>query len=227
MSRGRSTAAAVLAALLLAACAAGPAAPEPAASAPAEGDAGGSQTGASAEASGPEPASSPGGPTQEPIVPSPGDPASRPTAALAPSPEGLAADVFAFSAPIVGGGQAEGGEFAGQDLALWFWAPWCPSCNQEAPGVAQMARQFEGQVRVVGVASRDQVPAMEAFVAEHGLEHVTSIADVDGAVWERFGVVGQPTWIFVDGETGAVARHLGLLGDDDLTAIVQTLVAAG
>jgi len=78
---------------------------------------------------------------------------------------------------------------------------------------------------VVGVASRDEAPAMEAFVAEHGLEHVTNIVDVDGAVWQRFGVVGQPTWIFIDGETGALARHLGLLAQDDLAALLQALDA--
>lgn len=66
---------------------------------------------------------------------------------------------------------------------------------------------------------------MEAFVAEHGLEHVTTIADVDGAVWQRFGVVGQPTWIFVDGETGAVAQRFGFLAEDDLAAILQTLAS--
>ena len=26
--------------------------------------------------------------------------------------------------PAVGGGQIDGGELAGKDLALWFWAPW-------------------------------------------------------------------------------------------------------
>jgi hypothetical protein len=29
-----------------------------------------------------------------------------------------------FTVPAVGGGQIDGGELAGRDLALWFWAPW-------------------------------------------------------------------------------------------------------
>jgi len=90
-----------------------------------------------------------------------------------------------------------------------------------------LARQFEDRVRVVGVASRDEAPAMDAFVAEHGLEHVTSIADVDGAVWQRFGVVGQPTWIFVDGETGAVTQRFGFLAEAELEALLQTLESSG
>ncbi len=48
-------------------------------------------------------------------------------------------------------------------------------------------------------------------------------ADVEGEVWRRFGVVGQPTWVFVDGETGASARHLGFLSDADLAKVLSTL----
>ncbi len=29
-----------------------------------------------------------------------------------------------FAAPAVDGGQVVGAEFAGQALAVWFWAPW-------------------------------------------------------------------------------------------------------
>jgi hypothetical protein len=29
-----------------------------------------------------------------------------------------------FKAPKLGGGQVVGSDFAGKDVALWFWAPW-------------------------------------------------------------------------------------------------------
>jgi len=32
--------------------------------------------------------------------------------------------VLDFSAPRVGGGTVEGADYAGKDLAIWFWAPW-------------------------------------------------------------------------------------------------------
>ena len=31
---------------------------------------------------------------------------------------------FYFTAPAVGGGQIDLGDLAGQDIVLWFWAPW-------------------------------------------------------------------------------------------------------
>jgi hypothetical protein len=29
-----------------------------------------------------------------------------------------------FTAPALGGGTIDGADFAGHDLAMWFWAPW-------------------------------------------------------------------------------------------------------
>ena len=33
-------------------------------------------------------------------------------------------EVLRFSAPRLGGGTVEGEDFSGEDVALWFWAPW-------------------------------------------------------------------------------------------------------
>jgi peroxiredoxin len=71
---------------------------------------------------------------------------------------------------------------------------------------------------VIGVASRDTVEEMEAFVDRHGLADVVNIADPDGVVWDRFGVFGQPTWAFVDGETGEVTVRFGGLGQQGVLA---------
>lgn len=89
--------------------------------------------------------------------------------------------------------------------------------------VAQVAREFEDRVPVVGVASRDQVEAMQAFVERHDLSHVPHAADVDGEVWERFGITGQPAWVFVDGETGAVTREFGALDEAALSEHLEQL----
>jgi hypothetical protein len=33
-------------------------------------------------------------------------------------------EVLRFSAPRLGGGRVVGADYAGRDVALWFWAPW-------------------------------------------------------------------------------------------------------
>jgi hypothetical protein len=50
---------------------------------------------------------------------------SRKGASASPTPGSPApAEVLGFTAPRLGGGTIEGAEFAGRDVAFWFWAPW-------------------------------------------------------------------------------------------------------
>lgn len=65
----------------------------------------------------------------------PEDPATTTTEASAPStvpssPDTAPSDSVAVAWPhdwteeLVGGGLFDAGDYAGQDLVLWFWAPW-------------------------------------------------------------------------------------------------------
>lgn len=82
---------------------------------------------------------------------------------------------------------------------------------------------MSSETQIIGVAIRDDLAAMEEFVVRHELGRVPQVADVDGVVSARLGIVGQPAWVFVDGETGAVTRHLGFLDAAALTARVSAL----
>lgn len=79
-----------------------------------------------------------------------------------------------------------------------------------------MARQRDGQVNVVGVASRDSVAAMADFVERHDLGHVAHAADEDRTVWSHFGVSYQPAWVFVGPDGTVLDREFGPLYDDAL-----------
>ena len=74
---------------------------------------------------------------------------------------------------------------------------------------------------IVGVAGRDSLAEMQSFVDRHELGDVVNVADVDGSVWERFGVFGQPTWAFVDGETGEITVQFGGLGQEGVLAAFE------
>ena len=103
-----------------------------------------------------------------------------------------------FAATTTTGGAFDGAALVGDDVVLWFWAPWCTACRAEAPQVEAAAARLDGRVQVVGVASSGSLEDMRAFVAETGADGLTHVADVPGEVWARFGVVTQPTFVFVD-----------------------------
>ena len=67
---------------------------------------------------------------------------------------------------------------------------------------------------------------MQSFVDRHGLTF-PNLNDDDGVVFERFGVPGQPAWVFVAAD-GTVARRLGTMDDAMLDETLETaLTTAG
>jgi len=57
-----------------------------------------------------------------PAEPSPSAAPADPIAGTGPAAS--VPEVLDFSAPQLGGGTLEGASFAGEDDAIWFWAPW-------------------------------------------------------------------------------------------------------
>lgn len=122
-----------------------------------------------------------------------------------------------FNGPTVDGSTLDVSGLAGTAVVLWFWAPWCTICRAEAPDLAAVTAEFQGRVRVLGVAGRGEVDAMKAFVSETGTGAITHLADVDGTLWNRFGVVSQPSFVFVD-RSGVARSFTGSLDGDELRA---------
>jgi len=140
----------------------------------------------------------------------------------APSSAAAVPEQLNFTAKTVNGPDFSGSTLAGKPAVFWFWAPWCPTCQREAPGVAKVARA-NPEATFVGVAALDQVPAMQEFVDKYDVGFFTNIADVDGAVWQRFGVTSQPAFAFVSAD-GSVDVVRGTLSEPALSTRVSTLL---
>ncbi len=127
-----------------------------------------------------------------------------------------------FTGTTLDGSTLDAATLDGTPVALWFWAPWCTICRAEAPDLAQISAEFEGRVRVLGVPGRGEVDAMRGFVSATGTDAITHVADVDGTLWTRFGVVSQPSFVFVD-RSGAAQSYAGSLDAEQLRAIFADL----
>ena len=126
-----------------------------------------------------------------------------------------------FTAQTVDGTEFAGASLAGKPALLWFWAPWCPKCQAEAPTIAEAVRGA-GDVAFVGIAAQDEVPAMRDFVARFDLGSFPHVADTDAAVWRRFGVTYQPAYAFVS-SSGDIQVETKQLDKDELLARVDAL----
>lgn len=58
-----------------------------------------------------------------PLAPSPVASDASPTAPAASEAPGTA-EILRFEAPNLAGGVLRGADYAGKDVAIWFWAPW-------------------------------------------------------------------------------------------------------
>lgn len=132
---------------------------------------------------------------------------------------------LSFQSVTTEGEPFDAAELAGRDVVLWFWAPWCTICRSEASSVVAAAAEAAGIVEVVGVASSGTVEEMRAFVDETGSGSMPHVADVPGDVWRDFGVVAQPTFVFVD-DDGRTQTFAGALSQAALLDAIDQLADA-
>lgn len=84
----------------------------------------------------------------------------------------------------------------------------------------EVEEQYGDQVRFVGIPGLSSVGSMAGFVDETGTSGIPHIPDVDGVIWERFGVSQQRTYVFIDDDGSWRTAGYGSLADD-----VQALIA--
>ena len=65
----------------------------------------------------------------------------------------------------------------------------------------------------MGLPGRDDIEGYRAFIERHDLSHLPHLEDVDGSLWNYFGISSQPAWILFDGD-GRVTRGRGALPDE-------------
>ncbi|WFE67266.1 redoxin domain-containing protein [Micromonospora sp. WMMD714] len=147
-----------------------------------------------------------------------------PTPTAAPTPTGAPAvvpDALRFTARTLDGTAFSAAALAGRPVVLWFWAPWCATCASQAWTVAEIAPKYRDTVPIVGVAGLGEQKAMRSFVTEFELGGTTQIDDRAGALWRRFEIVEQSTFLIIDREGKVV--HQGFLDGEDLTRRVAAL----
>src|SRR6202022_4941927 len=99
---------------------------------------------------------------------------------LISAPSAVADDRLNFTGTTLSGAPFTGASLQGKPAVLWFWTPWCPFCNAEAPGVSQVAAANPG-VTFVGVAAHSDVGAMQNFVSKYNL-NFTTLNDANGSL---------------------------------------------
>jgi len=116
--------------------------------------------------------------------------------------------LLTFTATTVDGAAYKSTNILKKPTVIWFWTPWCAICRNESKAVAALSVKYAGKVNFVGVGANGSVEEMKEFVSLNNVSKVTQLNDATGKIWSRFGVVIQPTLVFVD-KNGKIETHIG------------------
>jgi thiol-disulfide isomerase/thioredoxin len=130
-----------------------------------------------------------------------------------------------FTGTTLSGAPFNGSSLEGKPAVLWFWTPWCPFCNAEAPSVSAVAAANPG-VTFVGVSTRADVAAMQGFVSKYNL-NFTNLNDADGSIWAKFNVPWQPAYVFLspNGSSTFVNNPTSAMSQQELSDRVRALTS--
>lgn len=131
--------------------------------------------------------------------------------------------VYNFKAVTVQGKAFDGRSLVGKPSVLWFWAPWCSICRGESSDLVALAKAFKGKINLVGVAGLGPVNDMKEFIKDTHTENVSHIADESGAVWSRFHIPAQPSFVFLT-KSGVAYRQIGALTKNELFSLTKDLI---
>lgn len=105
---------------------------------------------------------------------------------------------------------------------LWFWAPWCAICQNESAAMVAASQKYKKRINFIGVGALGNKAEMQEFIDKTGTSVFTNIDDSSGAVWKRFGVIIQPTIVFVD-RKGKITTKVGPSTASSLEKTLKTL----
>jgi thiol-disulfide isomerase/thioredoxin len=131
--------------------------------------------------------------------------------------------LLSFTAETLDGRRFEASALAGRPAVLWFWAPWCATCAGQAATITEVSEKYGDRLGVVGVAGLGDKAAMDEFVSDLDVGGVTHLNDQPGAVWRRFEVTEQSTFVLIDRDGRLV--HRGWLDSVDFVDRVAGLTA--
>ena len=147
-----------------------------------------------------------------------GAPSTTPKVAVA-----AVANTLNFTGKTLDGAAFDASTLAGKPAILWFWAPWCATCASEAQSINNIADEYGDRLTILGIAGMGDNKDMHQFVSDLEVTKVPNLDDQEGAIWKRFGITEQSTYVFLDAKGTILDK--GYLDSLELTAKVKSLVA--
>ena len=98
----------------------------------------------------------------------------------------------------------------GEPVLVNLWATWCAPCIKEMPLLDELAREYDGRLRVLTISQDMQGgEAVEPFFAARDFTMLQPWLDPEGAVMADIGATDLPTTVLFDASGQEVWRVTG------------------
>jgi thiol-disulfide isomerase/thioredoxin len=144
-------------------------------------------------------------------------------------PETQRAAAPGFSGTLLGGGDFDSAELAGEVAVLNFWGSWCPPCRVETPQFQEVYADVRDRgVQFLGLNVKETSEQFaQAFVDSEGIEF-PSLYDPRGEValaFRDYPANAIPSTIVLDRQGRVAAVYTGEVAQDDLRAVLDRVLA--
>lgn len=128
-----------------------------------------------------------------------------------------------WTQPTASGKTLSMSSLLGKAVYLNFFATWCPPCNEEAPDVNALQKQFASRgLQVVGVDELENAKKAEEFKKKYGLVY-PAVVD-EGTLQGEYRVNGLPVHVFID-RKGIVRKIVtGEMTKPQIAAAIQSIL---
>jgi len=88
--------------------------------------------------------------------------------------------------------------FKGRPVVLFFWTTWCPYCQKELKQLDNNREQFlKDGVELIAINAQEPPDRVRKFFENRTLSYKV-LLDADGEVTQAYGVLGVPTYAFIN-----------------------------
>jgi len=128
--------------------------------------------------------------------------------------EDIGKEVKDFTLKVVNGGEVNLKTYRdGKRTVVFFWATWCPHCARELQVLNTLKGEITQQdIKIVLVDVGESEDMVDRYLKKKNIV-MDVFLDEDSAVSEEYGLIGVPTFYFVD-ENGIVADVMHSLPKD-------------
>lgn len=111
----------------------------------------------------------------------------------------------------------------GKPTYLNFFATWCPPCNEEAPDINALQKQYAQRgLQTVGVDELEDAKKAAQFVRKYGLIY-PAVVD-DGTLQTQYSVNGLPVHVFID-RRGVIRKIVtGEMSKNAIAAAIRSIL---